>query len=245
MVGDHQDTFGEGRIYLLGPGLPHNFYHLSKAKTKPAYTDRRVIRFHTNLIRDIELSVPELRAFSRLLDKAGRGLMFHGKCFRKVSPIINRLTSRKNDAGLDSFLMFLKILDALSSDENAVTLAGEYYRPPQKSVDVERIDVICNYLLKNINRHVMLEKVAAKVNMSISNLCAFFRKSTGTTVIAYVNRIRIGHACSLLIETNLPVIDVSAESGFRTLSHFNRQFKRIKGTTPMRFRQKKQGLVKF
>ncbi|MCX6893685.1 MAG: AraC family transcriptional regulator [Verrucomicrobia bacterium] len=51
-----------------------------------------------------------------------------------------------------------------------------------------------------------------------------------------VFQLRIGRACVLLQENNLNVTEVAYESGCTNRSNFNRQFLKLKGLSPRRFR---------
>jgi AraC-like DNA-binding protein len=53
------------------------------------------------------------------------------------------------------------------------------------------------------------------------------------TYFQFLNEIRIGHACKILIEEdNKSITDVAFLSGFNNMSNFNRQFKLVKGKSP-------------
>ena len=69
-----------------------------------------------------------------------------------------------------------------------------------------------------------LKDAAEIINMSVTAFSRFFKKSTGKTFISYVNAIRIGWACKLLIESDMNVAQISYEVGFNNLSNFNRRF---------------------
>ena len=56
------------------------------------------------------------------------------------------------------------------------------------------------------------------------------------TFSAFLNDLRIGHACKLLIEDELNVTQVCYESGFNNISYFNRQFKKMKNKNPLKYR---------
>lgn len=71
--------------------------------------------------------------------------------------------------------------------------------------------------------------------MSPTALCRYFKKHTGKTLFAFLNEIRIGHACKLMIEENVSISNASYESGYNNLSHFNYQFKRMKKVTPSEY----------
>jgi AraC-like DNA-binding protein len=73
--------------------------------------------------------------------------------------------------------------------------------------------------------------------LSPSALSRLFRQATRMTIGDYLTRLRIGRACALLIEGDLPVTHVAEEAGYNNLSNFNRQFKAEKSMTPRAFRR--------
>jgi len=56
----------------------------------------------------------------------------------------------------------------------------------------------------------------------------------------WASDLRLERARRLLSETARPVIEVSAETGWRSLAHFNARFKRLTGFTPGTYRSKFQ-----
>lgn len=59
----------------------------------------------------------------------------------------------------------------------------------------------------------------------------------------YINQLRVADAAErLLNEPETPVLNISLDVGYRTLSSFNRAFREIKNTTPTEFRQQSPGL---
>ncbi|MEX4005597.1 helix-turn-helix domain-containing protein, partial [Paraburkholderia sp. EG285A] len=54
-------------------------------------------------------------------------------------------------------------------------------------------------------------------------------------------RVRIGHACRLLTDTQMPISVVATRSGFPNAANFNRQFKATKALTPVAYRQQFKG----
>ena len=69
-----------------------------------------------------------------------------------------------------------------------------------------------------------------------------FRRHTRMTMVGYINRLRIGRACSMLIESAMPIAMIATDVGFTNLSLFNRQFARAKGDTPSNFRKRHRGM---
>ena len=79
--------------------------------------------------------------------------------------------------------------------------------------------------------------VARKVHMEQASLCRVFKRSTGTTMTAYVNGLRVGAAAQMLTQTDRSIVEIGFDVGFGNYSNFNRQFKRIKGHGPRVLRQ--------
>ncbi len=69
--------------------------------------------------------------------------------------------------------------------------------------------------------------------MNKAAFCRYFKKITNKTYFEFLNEIRIGYACKILIEEeNKNITDVAFLSGFNNMSNFNRQFKIIMGQSP-------------
>ena len=65
-----------------------------------------------------------------------------------------------------------------------------------------------------------------------------FRHSTGMTLSEYVNLLRLSYAQALLIsDGQVNVLTIAMESGFGSLSAFNKSFRRIAGKSPSDFRR--------
>lgn len=57
----------------------------------------------------------------------------------------------------------------------------------------------------------------------------------------YLNMVRIQQACHLLLRTELPVEAIAEQTGFSTLSTFNRNFRSYMEESPLRWRKTHQG----
>jgi len=54
----------------------------------------------------------------------------------------------------------------------------------------------------------------------------------------FLNKMRVRHAETLLLDSQLPVNAVASESGFATGQHFARIFKQVNGLQPLEFRRR-------
>ena len=80
--------------------------------------------------------------------------------------------------------------------------------------------------------------LAAKVSLSVSQFNRQFRKKFHTTPRAYLTNVRMNAACHLLVTTELPISDISLQTGFYDQSHFSNQFVRHRGLPPSQYRAK-------
>ena len=63
-------------------------------------------------------------------------------------------------------------------------------------------------------------------------LAGFLKRVTGINFSDYMQRLRVDEACSLLRQTDLKVIDVAQQVGFKDIKFFYEVFKKITGKTP-------------
>jgi len=94
---------------------------------------------------------------------------------------------------------------------------------------------LTEYIEENIDRQIGLGELAALVNVSRFHFSRLFKRSTGMTVIGYVEQCRIRRAQALILETDFPLTEVALMTGFSDQSHFTRRFHRHIGCTPAVF----------
>lgn len=80
-------------------------------------------------------------------------------------------------------------------------------------------------------------QVAQQLGVGYESFRKLFRAEYGIAPYSYLCQLRILHAKQLLIETPLPIAEVSFAIGYEDCSTFSRQFKKATGITPMQFRQ--------
>lgn len=91
-----------------------------------------------------------------------------------------------------------------------------------------------------VNEHpiekLTLGRVAKTVNLNRFAFGKQFTKATGIPFTESLARVRIERAKSLLLNPNLRVGEIACEVGFKSLTNFNRAFKRIQGCSPTAYR---------
>lgn len=92
------------------------------------------------------------------------------------------------------------------------------------------------YIRERFQERITLDEAAQAVNASTRHFCKVFKEATGITFTDYLARTRVEKAKHLLQNPHLRVSEIAFETGFESISQFNRSFKRITGMSPTRFR---------
>ena len=71
-----------------------------------------------------------------------------------------------------------------------------------------------------------------------------FKGSFHQTPLQYVRILRIQHACRLLTSTEDSILGIALQTGFQSVSSFNRQFLALMGRSPQVFRNEKRSILK-
>lgn len=101
-----------------------------------------------------------------------------------------------------------------------------------------RVRHLTSYLLANSEKHICLHDIAPCVNLSDSRLAHLFRRDVGTSPQRFLKTVRLRRARQLLETTFLSVKQVMAQVGFNDPSHFVRDFEKIFGESPCKYRKR-------
>lgn len=87
-----------------------------------------------------------------------------------------------------------------------------------------------------LNPDLTLNLLARKTGIPARQISNAINQLYGCNISQWINGYRIRHAQQLLLETNSSITDIMLDSGFSTKSNFNREFMRISGVSPSKFR---------
>lgn len=236
-IGDHVEPFRAGDLVLTGPNLPHLW------RSDPEYfegdeqrwTEGIVIYFPEDFFGNLFLQKLEMVQVRQLLTRAESGISFQGRTARKVKSMMSQLLNKKD---FDSIHQLLNILQLLAKTEEYNLLANPGYSNSLKESDTERMNKVHAYVMKNFREKITLEDVAALANMTPSSFSRYFKTHANKTFSEFLTSIRIGYSCKLLLEKKMKITQACYDSGFNTLSNFNRQFKAFTQCSPLAYRNR-------
>ncbi len=136
------------------------------------------------------------------------------------------LTARRHHAAVNLLHGFAGHLGMVS---NQLMVRNENAEPPV-------IARARQFIEEHHQQDMSLGMVAKAVNVSTFYFCKIFKKATGVTFTEYVSRLRTEKAKHLLLNPHLRISEIANEVGFQSLTHFNRNFKRLAGQSPTEYR---------
>lgn len=103
--------------------------------------------------------------------------------------------------------------------------------------DFYQMSEIINFIDNHFKDSLTISQLAKAFNLSEGYFSRFFKTYMDTSVMAYVDEIRLRHAYQLLLNTDLPINVISDQSGFPNIKSFNRVFRVKYETTPSKYRK--------
>ena len=226
-VGDNISEFTKDDLVFIGPNLPHTWYSKKKGETI-------VIQFKESFLGNDFIALPEMRNVKTLFENSTYGLTFGKKISTQIGKKI--LTLEKANS-IKKIITLLEILEILSSTNDVVKLSKKKFTKNSEAKNVNRIDSVFSFINENYTKNISLQNISEIASLNSNSFCRFFKYTTGKSFSAYVANLRIGTACKMLIETDLPISQISFNSGYMNLSNFNRKFLELKKISPRNYRK--------
>lgn len=228
-IGNYAGEFRTGDVFFLGSNVPHTF----QKRDPEMVTSAVVVQFRDDFWGTDFLNLPESREIRKLFKTSVQGLQLKGKSKLLLYKLIQELEAASGFLRIIKLAECLQLIAAKQEFERLSTQEVKLSNPK----DMERIDKVYRFTIDNFRQGVSLADVAEVSGMSVPAFCNYFKKSTKKTYVDFLNEIRIGFACKLLTETDMNILPICYESGFNTLANFNKQFLKVKGVTPSKYRK--------
>ena len=94
------------------------------------------------------------------------------------------------------------------------------------------------YIEQNFDKPLTLESLSRQCHYSQRHFARLMRKHYGMSPMAYLNTVRMNHACDLLLRTSHSVVQIARLCGFEDNNLFSRHFRMSMGISPSVYRQK-------
>ena len=231
----HQVRLEAGDLALFWGGLPHQLVDTSD--------DPLDVAIHLPLVHFFRLRLaPELMRklthgatlVTRSVDDTDFGNFNRWTDYmRSGNPAqhehaIHELLLRLERVGFEPFYL-AEPADLVSSDTEPTDLPA-----------YANIAGICAFIAENFRYDIDSADIAHSADIHPKYAMSVFKRSTGMTLSEYVNLLRLSYAQAMLMKDEANILRIAMESGFCSLSAFNKSFVKLTGKSPSRFRRETQ-----
>lgn len=238
VIGEGFVEFNEGDLVLLGANFPHVLQEHTQFKRDNPGCDPfgLIIQFTESFLGEQFFNIPELLPVRQLFNKAKRGIIFNKETVNKVAPVLSAMYKKDDTRKL---IYLLDVLTTLSEQKQYDYLTPKDYSY-EHTFDEERMLNINEYVYKNFKDPISITDMARVSNMTETSFCRYFKKRTLKTFVQFLNEVRISYASKLLNNNSYSITDACFETGFNSLSYFNRQFRAVMKMSPIQYKKWKK-----
>ena len=156
-----------------------------------------------------------------------------------INHLLNRIVQTftqnilQKDIILD--LMFQELVVRLLQTKARYSLIHQ----PEYSLRDSRLGSVIQHIKQNLtDKNISVQSLATIAHMSTSHFYKQFRNTLGVSPVDFINSERIKFAKKLIAQNSQETIsNVAYQSGFNSVSYFNRQFKKKECISPSLYRK--------
>ena len=234
-IGDNISSFKPGELIMTGPNLPHLWRNEQQyfGKRSTLKAEGIVLYLKETLWGGGMLDTMEMSRVKLLFQKSRRGLEFIGPNKMAVTSLMKKIADQD---GVKKVITLMEILDLLSTTRDYRYISSKNYTPNIDDHEGQRMNTVLEYIFSNYRSRISLNLMAERLFMTPTSFSRYFARKNNKTFSRFVSEVRLKHACELLVNTELSIAEICYESGFNTLSNFNKQFKEVIGMKPKEYK---------
>lgn len=229
-IGDHFSRFHGSDLAFIGSNIPHLNFDFG---IKTPY-EKIVVHIKPDFLQHALVNTPELSAIQQLFHLSRFALAFGAKSKELIGKRLKNLHTLPH---FQQFLELLELLQILAISNDWETLHDHPVSNRHTLKDQHRLKEVLSFIDHNYQRKIEIKEVAALSNLSNEAFCRYFKKMTRLTFTEFVNHYRIDKAKKLLL-LDKNITEATFESGFESVSYFNRMFKKVTKENPLAFKRR-------
>ncbi len=226
-VDDVKHIVNPKEILVIPPGQIHSLYAPPKGL-------RIIILIESSLLSNIQgfnSLLYNLRPFA-IINEQTNGDSTE-ELISTIYEVIDEYFALSNFREVACFSLLMKFLVLLERSKDIKILQNSTIK--KKNNYYECISRTCDYIDKNCTNELPLEELANIAGYSPFHFSRLFKEYKNDTVYNYITKRRIMYAENLLMLPEMNITQVAINSGFESISTFNRVFKNINKCTPSQF----------
>ncbi len=234
-MGDHTFRMKAGQMCLFWGGQPHQ---MDESSEDSFYAGAHLPLFHFFRMRlPSAVSAMLMGGATMVTDITGKA---DEENFARWRRYFKSGDSTKAENAVEELMlrverMFMEPYSVVSSAPSAQSANI------QENAATGAVVKMCDYIAANYLEDIDATDIARAANLHPKYAMNVFRKSTGMTLIKYLTLLRLSRAQAMLISGKDNILSIAMESGFGSVSAFNKAFRQIAGMPPSGFRRGSSG----
>lgn len=228
--------FTAGDITLIASDVIHTTYSATGTSSKWSYIFIDVEEFFypyfsLNMLSKSEQIQKIIHSYSAVFSQEKYPELYH-IVIHLIHTLKNKDLNYKYAVYGTMMAFLIEIMNVYITPEDTETF--------RKQTDENTISITpaLDYIRKNYMQDFSMEVLAQMCGMSSTHFRRMFTSIMNVSPLEYLIKLRIEKASLLLRTTEMPILAISEEVGFHSLSSFNRHFSNIVGATPRDWRKK-------
>lgn len=231
VVGKAITDINDDELILSGPHLPTLFVNIDSETKMLPQGELVIVSFNPITLLHNFSGLINTQALESFLKRAQHGIQFTGITRDKI---VEFLTDIENRHDVERIIILFKII-------NEFTTCAQYqcFNQSEDKLVISKNDF--KILVKFFNfAFKYYSNIPAISPIDRTVLRRLLRKHYGCSIYQFINRLKVYHACSLLVGSEMSVKAVADASGFESATKFCKVFKQQIGVTAKNFRLRKK-----
>jgi AraC-like DNA-binding protein len=235
-IGDSVEKFEPGEVVLIGSNLPHMWVNDDAyfAANATLVAEAVGIHFKEDFLGTEFFEIPEMRHISQLFIRAKQGITF----LKVKTSTLDKIMHLDLVDDFEKTLKLIEILHDLAAVSSYRLLSSIGFINSFNKTENKSLDRIYEFVFKNFTSPIGSKDAAEVANMNSSAFSRYFKRIHRKTFTRYLNELRVGYACKLILENKTNITAICYDCGFNNISNFNRQFKIITTCSPTEYMEK-------
>lgn len=99
------------------------------------------------------------------------------------------------------------------------------------------VRLVVSYVEEHLFEEITIDKIAGELNYSKFYIARVFREHTGGTIYKYIQSRRLTEAARMLVETDMPIVEIAYEVNYSSQQAFTQAFHQVYLCTPQAYRK--------
>jgi AraC-like DNA-binding protein len=226
-VGKREWTFTSDCIFITTMKVPIVSNVIEASPEKPFLS--LSVELNPGEVKSVYMEA-EPEALGRLNESGVCGITPNHLQLLDATVRLMRVINEPHDAGFLAPMIKREIIFLLLTtdhDERLRQIAG-------MNTVSNRIKAALDHLREDLHQPLRVSEIAERTGMSVSSFHEHFKNVTGMTPLQYQKQLRLREARHMLLTQDIDAAGAGYSVGYSDASHFNRDYKRLFGKSPMR-----------